>query len=381
MKIIHLCLSCFYIDGYAYQENELVAQHVADGHEVMDVATTESYDHDRRLTYLRPADYIGSDGARVIRLPYRKGLPHAVMRKLRMHPNVYDLLEREQPDTILFHGLCGWELLAAAKYKRAHPGTKLYVDSHEDFNNSARSFISRHFLHLAFYRRIVHSSLNSIEKILCVSVDTINFVRDFYRVPPSLLEFFPLGGKTFDDTTYAAVRSQARSNYCVQPREIVFVQSGKLDRSKKILEALRAFISVQDDRFRFIIAGHFSDEIKVEAIALIASDTRITFVGWISPSELRSLLCAADVYVQPGSQSATMQMSLCCRCAAIIVDVPSHAPFLDRNGWALSDKFGLTDGFRAASALGEGLQIMSAQSAKVAHELLDYRILAHRLYR
>ena len=41
MKIIHLCLSCFYIDNYRYQENELVREHVTDGHEVLVVASTD----------------------------------------------------------------------------------------------------------------------------------------------------------------------------------------------------------------------------------------------------------------------------------------------------------------------------------------------------
>jgi len=110
VKIVHLCVSCFYIDGFAYQENDLVAQNVADGHDVVVIASTETFGADRRIGYLEPGEYLGTDGAKVIRLPYRKLFPHAVMRKFRMHPGVCEILEREAPDVILLHCLCGWVL-------------------------------------------------------------------------------------------------------------------------------------------------------------------------------------------------------------------------------------------------------------------------------
>ena len=75
MKILHLCLSCFYIDDAGYQENQLVRQHVRDGHEVLVIASTETFDGRGGLTYTEPKTYTGSDGARVIRIPYVRWLP------------------------------------------------------------------------------------------------------------------------------------------------------------------------------------------------------------------------------------------------------------------------------------------------------------------
>ena len=69
MRILHLCLSCFYIDDAGYQENHLVRQHVADGHEVLVIASTEIFDGKGGLGYAEPGSYIGSDGAKVIRIP------------------------------------------------------------------------------------------------------------------------------------------------------------------------------------------------------------------------------------------------------------------------------------------------------------------------
>lgn len=380
MKIVHLCLSCFYIDGYAYQENELVRQHVLDGHDVVVIASTETYGSDRKLSYLEPGEYIGTDGAKVIRLPYRKWLPHVLMSKLRMHPGVYRLLTREKPDVILFHGLCGWELATVARYKKNNPAVKFYADSHEDFNNSARSFFSKYFLHGLFYRPILKSSLVEVEKVLCISRETIDFVRDFYGVPSKKIEFFPLGGIIFDDVEYQSRRLSTRRLYGIAGHEILFVQSGKMDRTKKVLDAVKSFSINKDARLHFILAGHLHEDISSDVTKIIESDDRIQFAGWKSADELRDLLCAADVYVQPGTQSATMQMSLCARCAVILDDVPSHHPFVKDNGWLLGDSLTLAEAMRQVCEKAQELNAMSECSASIAGRLLDYRVLAARLY-
>lgn len=380
MKIVHLCLSCFYIDGFSYQENELVRQNVRDGHEVLVVASTESFDSAGQVTYVSPRDYDGTDGARVIRLPYRRWLPARLMRKVRSHPGVLDILIRERPDVILFHGLCGWELLTVKAYKEKCPAVKVFADSHEDFNNSARSALSRHLLHGVYYRRVLDHALAAIEKVLCVSIETIAFVRDFYGVPASKIEFYPLGGFVYADDAYDRIRSAARSQYEINDETILFVQSGKMDAKKKVLESLTAFRAIDQPNVSFILAGNLHESISTAAMAMIEADPRIRFVGWKSAEELRRLLCAADVYVQPGTQSATMQMSLCARCAVILDDVASHEPYVRDNGWLVGQKTSLSDALRAAAAGGERLKAMSRQSARIADDLLDYRKLAARLY-
>lgn len=380
MKIAHLCLSCFYIDGYAYQENELVRQNVMDGHDVVVVASTETYDSNGRLTYVEPREYAGTDGARVIRLRYRKFLPHGVMKKLRLHPGVLEILERERPDVILFHGLCGGELLTVKRYKERHPAVKFLADSHEDFNNSARSIVSRYLLHGVYYRGLLQSALDSIDKVLCISTETISFVRDFYGVAERKIEFFPLGGFVYEDEEYESVRVREREKYGLSENDVVFVQSGKMDAKKKVLESLQSFTKIDSPRLRFVLAGHLQEDVAGEAEAIMKKDDRIRFVGWKSTEDLRALLCAADVYVQPGTQSATMQMSLCARCAVILDDVPSHVPYVDGNGWLLGKRGTLDDALREASANPNQLRAMSNKSAEIAARLLDYRRLAARIY-
>jgi 1,2-diacylglycerol 3-alpha-glucosyltransferase len=380
MRIAHLCLSCFYIDGFSYQENELVSQNVIDGHEVLVVASTETYDTNGKLVYLEPKEYLGTDGAKVIRIEYSKFVPKIFSKKIRKHPRILEILEQFQPNVILFHGICGFELLTVAKYKRLHPEVRFYADSHEDYNNSAKTLISKYVLHLGFYRPIVRYILSSIDKFFCVSLETIDFATELYGLPMSVIEFFPLGGVVLNDEEYDRYRGNIRRSLKISADEIVFVQTGKIDKSKKLLEALRAFQNLKDPKIRYLIAGYLHNDISAEVADIIKCDQRIQFVGWQSPEDLRALLCSADIYVQPGTQSATMQMSLCCRCAVVLADVPSHKPYICGNGWLVGENQCIEEIFSDVLNKKECIREMRGRSLNIAKQILDYKKLASRLY-
>jgi hypothetical protein len=380
MKIVHLCLSNFYADNFGYQENELVAQNVRDGHQVIVIASTETFDANMKSVCIKGGEYLGSDGAQVIRVEYSRWLPRKIMRKLRMHKNIVGLLDSINPDVIFFHGACGWELKTAAEFKERNPAIKLYVDCHEDFTNSAQTFISKWVLHFCYYKPILHYSIKSIDKILCVNLGAIDFMRYFYRVPVNMLEFYPLGGRLIDSSTYSELRKKTRSEYGVGNSDLVFFQSGKFDKTKKLIESLKAFSEQRFDNSVYLVAGKIYDEIADDFNIQLRSDSRIRFLGWQSTDNLRALLCAADIYVQPGLQSATMQMSLCCRCVVILADVPSHQPYLDNNGWLVGENTTLSEAFQRAEICRNNLAAMSESSARIAEKLIDYKKLAARIY-
>ncbi len=382
MNILHCCLSCFYIDNYNYQENMLVREHVNAGHKVLVLASTENYDVEGKLCYTSPGRYIGTDGAEVLRLPYRRLGPHALMKKVRAYPGVYNQLCNAKPDVIIFHGTCAWDLLTVSLYKKNNPLVKIYLDSHEDFNNSARTFISRNILYRLFYRPIIRMVMPHVEKVLCVSIEAMDFIGDFIGCPSEKIEYFPLGGSIFDDDVYQKNRFIIREKYKIEKNSLVFFQSGKFDKKKKLADALTAFKALpHQDNIYYLIAGVLDKDVKVEVEALLENFDNIRFLGWKSANELMQLLCAADVYVQPGSQSATLQNSICCRCAVIVDDVRSHYPFVDGNGWMVNDMDALTNAFNSAiQAFNEGwLDQMKIESLFIARRLLDYKKMAKRL--
>lgn len=380
MKIAHICLSCFYYDNFSYQENELVAQNIKDGHEVIVLASIDAHPKQSIKKELE-IPYVGSDGAKAIRLPYRFGYINFLSKKLRAHLNVYNVLSNFGPDIIFFHGLCGWELMTVAKYVSFNSNVKFYIDSHSDFNNSARSFLSKYILHLLFYKPIARHASKLARKVFCISIEALNFAKYFYKLNERKLEFYPLGGKIFDDQQIDLARKNARDKLLLDHRHRLFVQTGKIDKKKKLVESLKAFKCIEGTNLRYIIAGNLEDDVKKEVENLIKIDNRIKYIGWVDPEVLRALLFAADIYVQPGSQSATMQMSLCCGCAVILDDVISHKPYVEGNGWLINDNLPLIDALKEAAFIkNTELSLMQKKSLKFARANLDYRKLASRIY-
>lgn len=379
MRIVHCCLSCFYIDDHAYQENMLVAEHVRLGHDVLVVASTESFSDSRQMTYLAPGDYLGSDGARVMRLPYRIR-PLRLGAKVRAYPGVRRILDEFRPDAIVFHGLCAWELITVAGFVRDNPATLFYVDSHEDHNNSARTILSRHLLHGIFYRSIIRTCSPQLRRILCVSTETMDFVARIYGIDRARLEYFPLGGTLWTDDDYLATRRRVREELGWTASLKVLLQSGKIDAAKRLDRTLDALERTPDESLRLVVAGQLMPDVAHALDARLDADPRIRRLGWVSPERLRDLLCAADVYVQPGSQSATMQMALCCRRPVVLDDVPSHRALVTDNGILVRDTNELAASLaRIGSMTADELALMSERSSEIAQRLLDYRQQAHRV--
>ena len=380
MRILHLCLSNFFIDDRAYQENELVAEHVRQGHNVKIIASTNILNSGGFRDFCDPGEYFVKEGALITRLPYHPLIPKYLAKSLRVHRGLYKMIKEFKPDTILFHGTGGWEIVTTARYVKHHPDTLFYVDNHTDRLNSARNFVSKWVLHYLFYRICLHVALPQVKKVLNISFLTEEFAREIYRVPSEKMEFFPLGGRIPDDPEYNKRRVNTRAKFNFASEDIVFVQSGRQTRDKFLVEALTAFSAIKDARFRFVIAGIIKDEIRDEVFNLISKDKRIRYLGWMSADDLEDLLCASDVYVQPGKNSSTMQTSMCCRCALILEDIKGHDFYVHSNGWLIKTPSELGVIFSNISEDSSKLGVMAIRSYDFARENLDYTILAKRIF-
>lgn len=379
MKIAHLCLSNFYYDNFSYQENLLVRQNVKDGHDVVVLASIESLDKNGIIKFLKPGKYLGSDGACVIRLPYNSSVPKKIQHKVRSYDGLLGQLNIIVPDIIYFHGLSAYELMNVKRYKLLNPNVKVILDCHSDKYNSATGLLSK-LLHNIFYKKIYKSVLPVVDKVFCISMETMDFAIDFYKTPEDKIEFYPLGGFCLGDQEYNNKREKQRKQLGLTDNNIMLLQTGKLNKKKKLLEALENFIKVDDPSLVYIVAGILEQDIKDDALRLISLDERINYIGWVDAERIESLLCASDVYIQPGSQSATMQQSLCLRNPVVLDNVKSHHPFVKGNGWLIDSTDELENIFSLVAKNKEDILSMSENSFIIAKRLLDYKVLAQKIY-
>ena len=90
------------------------------------------------------------------------------------------------------------------------------------------------------------------------------------------------------------------------------------------------------------------------------------------------LLCMSDVYVQPGSQSVTMQLAVCCRCAVILDDVRSHRFTFNSNGVLVKNDRDLISALSGLSDYG-ALNASKINSYNYARKYYDYALQAKRI--
>ena len=155
MKIVHLCLSNFYIDNYSYQENMLPKYHVLQGHEVTVIASLVSIDTNGKPCLLgSESTRFTEDGYKVIRVDYHR--PFYLFNKfVRCYKKIYLLLENEKPDILFLHDFAFLDIVKIIRYVKKNKSVKLYIDCHTDFINSGQTWISRNLFHKIIWRYFI----------------------------------------------------------------------------------------------------------------------------------------------------------------------------------------------------------------------------------
>lgn len=378
MRVAHICPH-FFSDGFTYQENLLARQHHADGHEVLVIASAERLDSDGKLVQCETGRSTSVDGFAIHRVGHLPLLPLRVAQKVRWMRGLERVLEEFRPDAAVFHGPQSLSLVTFRNFQRRHPQVHCHVDCHSDPYSTGQTWVSRNLLHRVFYRMLVRAVFPELKPLLCISIDVQRFVVQHYGLAPQELAFYPLGGFPYADEEYQALRARGRVRLAADPETTVILQTGKMDGKKLLVQTLNAFRASALPNAMLVLAGSLSVDTRAVCEPLIAADPRVRFLGWVDARQLSELLCACDLYVQPGSQSATMQLALCCRCPVLLRDVPSHGPFVRENGWLVRSETDIQTAFDQLLDDRSCLAQMSRRSFEIAKELLDYQMLSKRV--
>jgi len=166
------------------------------------------------------------------------------------------------------------------------------------------------------------------------------------------------------------------------PDELLLLHSGKLDALKRTKELLEAFAAVPELKAKLAIIGSIPEKEKETLLALMEADSRVVYLGWKQSSELLGYLCASDLYCQPGSVSATLQNAVCCGSPVMAYPHLIYTEDLDYGNilW-VKTKEDMETVFRDLACKKTDLTALREGSQRCARELLDYRVLAARLYR
>jgi len=325
--IVHIDFTGTYNEEMNYQENLLPRANALHGNCVYFVTTCYRWNNGLEEK-VAPERITLPDGVRLVRMPYTSFGLEALNKRFRAVSGLYTLMQQIHPDVVFLHCVQTAAVYSIIKYVKKHPNVVFYADTHTDFHNSAKGFISRKLLHGILYRHFCIKIIPYVRKLFYVTDECRVFMESMYTFPSEKMEYLPLGGFLLTDDQYNERRNQVRNKFGLTTETIVFMHSGKFNAQKKTDELVQCFHQSHLENERLIIVGSFDEALEKQLTPIMKTDSNIIYLGWVNGEQLRTLLCATDVYIQPGTQSVTMQTAACCRCALALFPYESHVNLL-----------------------------------------------------
>lgn len=340
MRIVHVCLTGPFNDGWTYQENMLARHHQLAGHEVMVLATPYATDVDTGMfRWHRVGSYVDPDGVRVVRVPPVLGWAPRPWSRLNTYRGVQHILSDFSPDIVFVHGCQCIDVLTVAKYCRAHSSVRVYVDNHADWFNSATNWASRRILHGLLWRRCAQAIEPYTTRFWGVTEGRCRFLTEMYGIPTAKVGLLPLGAEAdaLTDTERFLARAEVRARLDISPEDFLIVTGGKIDKNKNIHLLMRAVAELELPNTKLLIFGSVLEDVRDEFSSLVKSFST-HYVGWADSTGMMQYLNAADLAVFPGSQSALWNQVVLSGVPALFrrweggtsVDIGGNCLFLER---------------------------------------------------
>ena len=336
MRITHLCLGCFYPDGFSYQENMLPKFHKQQGHEVSVIASLQTFDENGKTAYMPHASsYQNEYDIPVVRLDYKR--PLKIYRKMKRFVGTYEALCKAAPEVLFIHGCQFLDIDKVIRYINKHPQVRVFVDNHADFSNSASNWISEKLLHGVVWKRCARRIAPYVSKWYGVLPARVDFLRNIYGLPKEKTELLVMGA---DDEKVAHalkpdVRASIRSRYGIGENDFLIMTGGKIDMAKQqTVLLMRAVNQLQQDNVKLLVFGSVIPELRQKVTENCSEN--VQYIGWVQSEDSYDYFAAADLVVFPGRHSvfweqvAGLGIPMVCKYwdGTTHVDVGGNAVFL-----------------------------------------------------
>ena len=377
MRILIVTTGNEFTPSMLYKENYIIKAAQDHGDEIFVFAN--QYTYVKGKTELAVAQE-KVEGYTLKRFKYRSYGNKMLTSRVRRIDGLENEIVRLKPDLIFFN--CGqvYNIKNLKLIKQALPDVKIVIDFSTKYLNSARNWFSKNILHRLIYRSWLQEALPYVDKIFYISQESKVFAQEMYKIPDEIMEHNNLPGETIPVETKMAYKHEVFAKMGMTKDTIMFMYSGKIYPEKKVDHLVRAFVRTEVPNFRLIIIGVYTDDASRLTIEpLIASDKRIKFMNFVSGSELTKYVCAADLYIQPGSISQTCQTAVCCGTPLCFNDIPTHREIYNGNGFFVDSEEDIYNVFETIGKNPAILKEMSGKAYLMANEELDYHVIYRKI--
>lgn len=328
MKIVHICISAPYIDGWGYQENLLPRYLQKAGTENYVIASMNDFP-----VYLKPevkaeimskgTDY-QIDGIQVRRIKTKQ-----LTTSLLVAKGLSKVLDEIHPDVLFHHNFNCTSLVTAARYAKKK-GIPFMVDNHADIINISHNKLWA----LVYYRLLIGLSCKLIRKTITTAYGVTrarcDFMHDWYGVPKDKIKLLPIGADT-DQADTIPSKESLRGKYGFQKEDFIVVSGGKMGVGKGTNQLIDTVEELKSNfqNIRLVLFGVFEDNGTLQQAQ--SSDV-VSVHGWCDREKTLELLKMADVACWPIHHTTLIEDAVSV-CTPIIVRKTGNTEHLvEKNG-------------------------------------------------
>ena len=377
MKIVHICLSCFYVDGMGYQENILPKYH-SENNEVYIITSDFAFDSSGNVTKKEKKEYYNEYGIPVKVLD--KSNRYGPLSKYNDFERVYESLCEINPDVIFCHGGQFIALKDVIRYCKKNPQVKLFIDQHGDYYNTPVNSFRKRLGQYLIYGYWMRKAQKYTQMFWGVTPWRCQYLNDVYSIKKEKIALLPMGG---DDekirfSQQKEISAGIRKENNISDNDLLIVTGGKIDSEKRIDVLMQAVAEIDCDSIKLLVFGKAKEKSK-EQIESLAKDKHIRYIGWIPSDDVYNYFLAADLAVFPGTHSVLWEQACACGVPCIFrdwegmrhVDVGGNAILLHQ-----CDKEELKNVLMDLHLNKEKLQKMKSVAVNEAIPAFSYRRIA-----
>jgi len=312
MRILHICLACFYYENMGYQENLLPLYHKKLGNDVEILACAKNKINGKNDEIINN-NYINKNGipVKILRIQKNKLLNHF---KLIKYKNLYEKIEFFEPDIIFVHGGQSGSLKIILKYIRKHKNVKLYIDQHGDYYNSPVSKFSSKINVRFFNGKYLRHSKKLVTKYWGTTPWRCQYLHEVYGIPEEKIDLLVMGGDDekirFDKKD--EIKKEIRTSLNIPEDSFVITTGGKIDKTKNIHILAEAVNKLGNNNVHLIVFGSLADNAK-ELLESKLYNKNIHYIGWIESDKAYDYFLASDLAAFPGTHSVLWEQAVACR--------------------------------------------------------------------
>lgn len=327
MKIVHVCLSAPYVDGWGYQENllpEYLQKNGVENHVITSNDNLPVYlNKEMKEGIVKKGNSYSIGEIKIHKIRGKK-----ITTSLLLSYGLKDKLEEIAPDVIFHHNVSVTTLPIVSKYAKKHK-CKLFVDNHADDINMSKNKLWILLYYKCLSRLACRIRQDVFTKFYGVTNSRCDFISKYFGVPKDKIELLPIGADT-DLAETLDPKDELRDKYDFLQDEKIVVSGGKMGIEKGTYDLINAIEELgTEHKIRLVLFGKFEDK---ETLELAKTKKFVTIHEWCDRIKTLELLKLADVACWPIHHTTLNEDAIAVETPLIIRKTGTTMHLVDGNG-------------------------------------------------